>query len=389
MASVLPLRTDSELPALKRKRTILVADDNQDTREILGIVFGRQLGDCELVIARDGEEALAIWNRVRPDLAILDIMMPKLDGLEVCRRIKQDAKSQYLPVLLLTALDRPDRIVAGLEAGADDYITKPFDPLEMSARVRAHLRIRAQQEELVATRAELTRMNAALDETVKAQVLEITRIHRLKRYLAPGVVDSVLANGADPTTAPPRRKTLSILFVDIRGFSRLAEQLEPEDVVEVLGEYLEEMSDDAFSNLGTINKVMGDGILVLFNDPLEQPDHAARALRTGIEMCNRAQKIEARLHTRLPEPFRIGVGVHTGTVTIGNIGKQRLLDFTAVGPAVNIASRVQQLATDNQVIATRETYEALGDGVTLTEERRETLKGLPHPIRIARVVAVR
>lgn len=378
------------VPALKRKRRILVADDNQDTREILGVVFGRQLGDCELLVATDGEEALQKWEKYRPDLALLDIMMPKLDGLEVCRRIKQAAKQEYLPVLLLTALGRADRVVAGLEAGADDYITKPFDPLEISARVRAHLRIRAQQEELVATRAELARMNAELDQTVKSQVAEISRIHRLKRYLAPGVVETVLANnGTDPTTAAPRRKTLSVLFVDIRGFSRLSDQLEPDDVVDVLSEYLEEMSEVAFANLGTVNKVMGDGILVLFNDPLEQPDHAARALKTGIEMCQRARRLEARFHTRLPEPFRIGVGVHTGSVTVGNIGKQRLLDYTAVGPAVNIAARVQQLATDNQVVATREVYEALGERVVYNDERRESLRGIPHPIRVARIVALR
>ena len=369
------------------RRRILVADDNRDMREILEHVLAAL--DCDVFLARDGEQALSLWARAQPDLAILDVMMPKMDGFELCRRIKEQSRDQFVPVLLLTALDRASNAVTGLDAGADAFVTKPFDPDELVARVKALLRIKALQDQLAISQSELSESNRVLDVRVREQVLELVKLSRLRRLLPPAVVDTVLAAGDDPTTRQPRRKDVSVVFCDVRSFTSIADQLDPEDVTDVLGEYLEEMSDAVFEHGGIVNKFMGDGVFAMFNDPIEQADHVERAVKTGLEMSARAKRLEGRLHTRLPEPFSIGIGVHTGPAVVGPIGRGKVLDYTAVGSTVNLAARVQALASGNAVLVTEPVLKAMKDRLVVTMARRETLKGFAHPVRIAEVTGLR
>lgn len=380
----------------RRRARILIADDNKDTRDIVEHIllpFG-----AEVLVAKDGEQALAMWETAGPDLAILDVMMPGVDGIELCKLIKTDMVrlNRFIPVLLLTALGRPANVTAGLDAGADEYVAKPFDPDELRARVRALLRIKALQDELAISRDELAESrlkleenNRELEERIREQVTDLVKLSRLRRYLAPGVVDSVLASGEDPTTMPPRRKDVTVLFCDVRGFTAMADQLEPEEVTEVLGMFVAEMGEAVFAHGGTVNKLMGDGVMAVFNDPLEQPDHVERAVRAALEMCERARRLQALLHTRLPEPFCIGVGVHTGPAIVGSVGRGRVIDYTAIGSTVNLASRVQSLATGNTVMVTDAILRELPNRLALSHERRETIRGFAHPIRIAEVGAIR
>lgn len=383
-------------PSARRRPRILVADDNGDTRDILEHVLG-PLG-CEVLLAKDGEHALAIWKTGDPDLAILDVMMPGLDGIDLCKLIKTDTLrvDRFVPILLLTALGQSAKVAAGLEAGADEYVPKPFDPDELRARVRALLRIKSLQDELrisrdelAASRAKLEETNRELEDRIREQVTDLVRLSRLRRYLAPGVVDSVLASGEDPTTLPPRRKDVTVLFCDVRGFTSIADQLDPEEITEILGMFVSEMGEAIFEHGGTVNKLLGDGILAIFNDPLEQVDHVERGVRAALAMCERARRLQAQLHSRLPEAFSVGIGLHTGPAVVGSVGRGRVLDYTAIGSTVNLASRLQLLASGNTVVASDAVMCAMPGSLMLVNERRETLRGLAHPVRVAEVRGIR
>jgi adenylate cyclase len=371
-----------------RRARVLVADDVPDNIDL--VVESLDGLPYEVITAADGQEAVQKFKTQSPDLVLLDIMMPKLNGIEVCRYIKATAARRFVPVVLLTAKSASEAKVEGLDAGADDYLTKPFDPFELQARVRAMLRIKALQDEVNSARVQLEEMNKDLESRVQSQIVEIERVNRLRRYLAPGLVESVLATEQEEVVgAKPRRKELTIFFSDIRNFTQMADQLEPEEVKAVLDEYLSQMTEVIFKYQGTINKFMGDGIMVFFGDPIPQPDHPLRAIRTAIEMRERALSLQAKLHARLPAPFWIGMGIHTGPATVGNLGTGQQLDYTAVGSSVNLAARLQGLSLNNEVIASSSTYDPVRDSLVMRNERREIVKGFAHPIRVAEIVSVK
>lgn len=319
---------------------ILVVDDNADTREILAILF-KPLG-CELRAARDGDEGLATFAEFRPDLVLLDVTMPGKNGFEVCREIKARSGASWVPVVMLTALDRPEARSEGLAAGADEYLTKPFEPDMVTARVRTLLRTRMAQ---------------------------------------------LAARYAGLSAKRPQRRDLTVLFADVRGFTSIADQLEPEDVAEILGAWLDSAAEAVGRHGGTVNKVMGDGLLVLFNDPIPIPDHALAAVRVACELRERALFLQAKFHTRLPEPFEVGIGIHTGPATVGAIGSGRVPEYTAIGATVNLAARLQQLA-HNEILITEATARAAGDRIRMKSFRREALRGFAHPVRFAKVVRI-
>lgn len=382
----------SLVPAVDNPRpvpTILIADDVPDVLDLL-IDCLRPM-PAEIMVAGDGAEAVARYREKKPDLVLLDVNMPRMTGLEVCAWIKAQTREtlDFVPVIMLST--NRERRVATLDAGADDYVLKPFSPAEIVARARAMLRIKALQDDVLVARAGLVRANAELVRRVEFGVKEHERVNRLRRYLSPALVQSVLETDRDDfmERMTPRRKDVSIVFSEIRNFVQIADQLEPEEVRTILDSYLREMSEAVFTFGGTIDKFLGDGIMVLFNDPVEQPDHVERAIRTALAMLDRARILEAKLHTVLPEPFAIGVGVHTGTATVGNLGSGRLVEYTAIGSAVNLASRIQGLASPNEIIASAAVYDPLAGRVLLENERRETMKGFAHPVRVAQVVGFR
>lgn len=366
---------------------ILVADDVPDNIEL--VIESLDGLPYDIITAVDGQEAVQKFKTQNPDLALLDVMMPKLSGIEVCRYIKATAARRFVPVVLVTAKTASEAKVEGLDAGADDYLTKPFDPFELQARVRAMLRIKNLQDDVQKAKAALEEVNRDLERRVENQVREIERVNRLRRYLAPGLVDSVLASDQFEVNTAVRRRELTIFFSDIRNFTQMADQLEPEDVKAILDDYLSDMTEVIFRHQGTINKFMGDGIMVFFGDPLPQADHQLRALTCAVEMRDRALALQARLHSRLPAPFWIGMGIHTGTATVGNLGTGQQLDYTAIGSAVNLAARLQGLSLNNEVIASATVYEPVRDRLVIRNERKETIRGFAHPIMVAEVVAVR
>src|SRR6266851_5382383 len=273
---------------MREPARILVVDDVPDNIDILQMRLESQ--GYEVVTAGDGVEALEKARELLPDLVLLDIMMPKMDGIETVRRLKGDASLPFIPVILVTAKADGKDVIAGLESGGDDYLTKPVDHAALAARVRAMLRIKAlhdtvqtQAQQLEKQATELAVWNKTLEERVAMQVGEIERIERLKRFLAPQIAEAIVSSGGEAILESHRRDIV-VLFCDMRGFTAFSEAAEPEDVMTVLREYHNALGPLIHRYEGTLDRFTGDGMLVVFNDPVPCPDAALRAVRLAVAM---------------------------------------------------------------------------------------------------------
>src|SRR5258708_38107650 len=244
---------------------ILIVDDSETNRDIL--VMRLQTQGYELLQAVDGEEALAVARAKLPDVILLDVMMPKLDGVEVCRRLKGDAALPFMPIILVTAKADSKDVGAGLDAGADEYLTKPVDQAALLARVRSMLRIKALHDQVQAQAADLATWNRTLERRVSDQIAEIERVGRLKRFLSPQIADVIISSGNERVLESHRRE-ITVVSCDLRGFTAFSEGAEPEEVMTVLREYHEALGKLILKYEGTLEHFAGDSLLVLFNDPL-------------------------------------------------------------------------------------------------------------------------
>jgi adenylate cyclase len=341
----------------------------------------------ETVTATDGAEALAAAVAHRPDLILLDVMMPKIDGLEVCRRLKQDASFAFTPIIIVTAMADAKDIVIGLDAGADEYLTKPVDHQALIARVRSMLRIKALHDTVAEQAQELAKWNATLAQRVATQVDELQRVGRLKRFFSPQVADLIQAGGAeDPLRS--HRRDITVVFVDLRGFTAFAEMAEPEEVMRILREYHGAMGPLIVGHGGTLERFTGDGMMIFFNDPVPVPDPGPRALRMTVAMRERTQEL-AREWRRLGYELALGVGVAQGYATIGAIGFEGRSDYAAIGTVTNLAARLCDEAGAWQILVSPHVAAAVGEMVELEDVGMLTLKGLRKPVPTRNVVRVR
>src|SRR5437763_13199813 len=260
---------------------ILVADDTPANVRMLEKRL--QHNGYDVVVARDGEEALATAHATHPDLILLDIMMPKLDGIEVCRRLKRDPAFPFTPIIMVTAMSDTKDLVAGFDAGGDDYLTKPVDHQALSARVRSMLRIKMLHDTVQAQTRELARWNATLEARVTSQLAELERVGRLKRFFSPQVAELIVRGGADDPLASHRRE-VTVVFLDLRGFTAFAETAEPEEVMSVLRDYHARMGAQVLAYEGTLERFTGDGMMIFFNDPMPLDNAAASAARMCVAL---------------------------------------------------------------------------------------------------------
>src|SRR6266850_3865480 len=292
---------------------ILIVDDIETNRDIL--VTRLATHGYELTQAADGEEALMAAKAQLPDLILLDVMMPKLDGFEVCRRLKGDATLPFMPIILVTAKADSKDIVTGLEAGADEYLTKPIDQLALVARVKSVLRLKELHDKVSAQAADLAVWNRTLEERVAAQLTEIERISRLKRFLSPQVAELILSSG-DDRVLESHRRAITVVFCDLRGFTPFAETSEPEEVMTVLRDYHAVLGALIHQYEGTVERFAGDGVMILFNDPLPCPDPNVRAVRMAVDMRDRvAAELQPKWRKQGHE-LGFGVGVAHGYATL-------------------------------------------------------------------------
>jgi class 3 adenylate cyclase/AmiR/NasT family two-component response regulator len=370
---------------------ILVVDDVPDNIDILQMRLASQ--GYEVVTAGDGLEALEKTRELLPDLLLLDIMMPKMDGIEVVKRLKADPSLPFIPVILVTAKSDSKDVITGLESGGDDYLVKPVEHAALSARVRAMLRIKAlhdtvqvQAQHLEEQAAVLAAWNKNLEERVSAQVGEIERVSRLKWFLAPQIAETIVSSGGEAILESHRRDIVA-LFCDMRGFTAFSETAEPEDVMAVLREYHSALGPLIHRYEGTLERFTGDGMIVIFNDPVPCPDPALRAVRLALKMRDTVDSL-ARLWADRGHEIGFGVGIAQGYATLGRIGFEGRFDYTAMGTVTNLAARLCAEAKPGQILVTRRVAGAIDSVAALEPLGDIALKGLSRPVAVLNVIAL-
>ena len=351
---------------------ILVVDDVADNVEILRMRL-ESLG-YEVIVAEDGEQALESVRTELPDLVLLDIMMPKIDGLEVVRRMKADASLPFIPVILVTAKAGQKDVIAGLDAGGDDYLTKPIDHGALVARVRAMLRIKALHDEVQA-------LNQGLETKVQAQVEELERVGRLRRFLAPQLAQAIVSAGDEKILENHRREVVA-LFCDLRGFTSFSETAEPEDIMGLLAEYHGAVGPLIRKYEGTLDRFTGDGMMIFFNDPLPCPDAPERAAKLAIEMRDTMATLSPTWHRR-GHQLGFGIGMAQGYATLGRIGFEDRFDYTAIGAVINLAARLCNVATDGQVLVSGRLAAAVEHVADVEHLGERDIRGMARPVAVA------
>lgn len=317
-----------------RPPRILIADDDWLNRDLLQTYL--TTSGCEVMTAADGRAALDIAMDNPPDLALVDVQMPRMDGLSLCRAMKSSPATRFVPVVIVTALDSEEEKLRAIEAGADDFVTKPYSSVVLLTRVRSLLRIKKLHDEVEA-RNRLLR-----------QVLD--------RFLAEDVTDVILTDPERYLKLGGDICPVTVLFADIRGFTRFTEQNTAEKVIETLNRIFQSLSQVVFKHRGTFDKYLGDGFMAFYGAPVAGEDDAKRAVDTAIEM----QVLFRDLRERSGDELRglgLGIGLHSGEAVVGNIGSEKVMDYTVVGDVVNVAKRLQEQAGSGQILLSRHTYE--------------------------------
>lgn len=366
----------------QRTAHILVVDDVAKNVKLLADVLA--VKGYRVSTAASGEEALASVANDAPDLILLDVMMPGLSGYDVCRTLRADPQHTVLPIVLVTALDPAKERVNGLDAGADDFLSKPINQAELMARVRSLLRIKQLYEEVGRQKAELAAWNLTLEVRVADGVAQLERLSRLKRFFSPALAEAIVEGGTDDPLKSHRRE-IAVVFLDLRGFTAFTETADPEEVMGVLREYHAAMGRLILQHEGTLERFTGDGIMVFFNDPVVIPDPAARAARMALQMQHQMITLAAGWRQRGYD-LKLGIGIAMGYATIGAIGFEGRIDYGAIGNVTNLAARLCGEAEGGEVLVAPRVLAALGDGFVNEPAGELMLKGLHRAVATARVL---
>jgi len=374
----------------EKKQTILIVDDTQENILLLSEVLE---SDYLTKAAIDGERALKIaFAAEPPDLVLLDVMMPGMDGYEVCKRLKENPNTRHIPVIFVTAMGEVEDETKGLELGAVDYITKPISPPIVKARVKAHLERYEQKRELERMVVkldkqahELSAWNQKLEQRVAEGVAQLDRLGRMKRFFSPAVADLILSGNADDPLKTHRREIV-VVFLDLRGFTTFSESADPEEVMSVLAEYHAAMGELIIKYAGTLERFTGDGIMIFFNDPVPNPNPAAQAVSMAFEMQQRFKTLAAGW-ARRGYDLSLGIGIAQGYATIGAIGFEGRRDYGAIGNVTNLAARLCGEAQGGQILVSQRVEGALGDVAKSQPIGDISLKGFNKPVKVFEIRA--
>jgi len=361
---------------------ILVVDDVATNVKLLADLL--TIKGYEVVTASSGVQALAALEAQQPDLMLLDVMMPGMSGYEVCEAIRANPAHAMMPVVLITALDPDKERARGLNAGADDFLSKPVGQAELLARVRSLLRIKRLYDEVQRQKLELTQWNQQLEQRVADGVAELERLGRLKRFFSPQLAELIVAGGADDPLKSHRRE-ITVVFLDLRGFTAFTETSEPEEVMGVLAEYHAAMGRLILAHEGTLERFSGDGIMVFFNDPVPIPDPALRAVRMAQQM-QREVGLLGHSWKRRGYDLGMGVGIAQGFATLGSIGFPGRIDYGAIGTVTNLAARLCGEAAGGETLVSQRVRGALDGHVNAEPAGELVLKGFQRPVPAFRLV---
>ena len=357
---------------------ILIVDDTPHNVKLLADLLA--VKGYAVLTASSGAQALEKVETEAPDLVLLDVVMPAMSGYEVCRKIRGNPATAVLPVVMVTALDPAQERVKGIEAGADDFLSKPINQQELLARVRSLLRIKELHDELA-------EWNRTLEQRVATQVAQLERLDRLKRFFSPQLAELIVSGDAEDPLKSHRRE-VTVVFLDLRGFTSFAETAEPEEVMGVLREYHAEMGRLILEHEGTLERFTGDGMMIFFNDPVPLPDAPERAVRMAVAMRRRVDELLARWKKRGYD-IDFGVGIAQGYATIGAIGFEGRLDYGAIGTVTNLAARLCGEAQPRQILISQRVYGGVEDSVEVEDLGGLTLKGFSKPVPAFNVLRLR
>jgi class 3 adenylate cyclase/CheY-like chemotaxis protein len=370
-----------------RRGRILVVDDQRANVEML-VELLRSRGYL-VDGAYDGEAALHKVAEMKPDLVVSDIRMPGMDGYELCQRLRGDPATELLPIVLVTSLedrDGHDERIKGIEAGADDFLTKPVRYAELFARVRSLLRVKVLQDEVRRQAEQLREWNERLEERVKEQVAAIDRLAKMKRFFSPPVAEAIIAGGAE--VLEPHRREITAVFLDLRGFTAFTDTAAPDEVMDLLGAYHEALGRIVDRYAGTLEHFAGDGVMIFFNDPMPVDGSAVRAVRMAFDLQQAfvpiAQAWKLRGHT-----VALGVGIAQGEATLGVIGFEQRWEYAAIGAIPNLAARLCGQARGGEILIDVVTYADVGEVVDAEPAGPLSLRGFTHPMPAFRLLRLK
>ncbi|MGH8668669.1 MAG: response regulator [Burkholderiales bacterium] len=347
---------------------ILVVDDQRANVEMLsGVLTAR---GYQVLTACDGEAALEQVRQGKPDIVVSDILMPQMDGYELCRRLRGDPATTLLPVILVTSLDPLQERVNGIDAGADDFLSKPVNWEELFARVRSLLLIKRLQDEVMA-------LYARLEERVSEQVAQLEQLGRLKRFFSRQVAEAIVRGGED--ILEPHRREITAVFLDLRGFTAFTDRADPEEVLELLRAYHVTIGRTVDDFGGTLEHFAGDGVMIFFNDPFPVDRPAERAVRMALAQQKAFAPI-AKAWENLGHDVGLGVGIAQGDATLGVIGFEERWEYAAIGNVPNLAARLCGEARAGEILLDAQTEREVA-GLAETEPVGPlSLRGFLQPV---------
>jgi class 3 adenylate cyclase len=366
------------------RQRLLVVDDTPHNVKLLADLL--EVHGHAVETATNGREAIEKIERDPPDLVILDVVMPEMNGYEVCRWIRSREETRLLPVVMVTALDPGEERLKGIEAGADDFLAKPVQTNEVLARVKSLLRIRSLHETVRRQAEELADWNLSLEARVETQVRELRRLERLKGFFSPQIAEVLAGDGMKQLE--PHRRDVTVVFIDIRGFTRFTENAEPEDLMTMLSEYHREMGRLVLRHEGTLERFTGDGIMIFFNDPIEVDDAEERAVHMALEMRDAAGDLFVKW-SRFAGELGLGIGVANGYATLGLIGFEGRWDYAAIGTVTNRAARLCSAAVAGQVLVSDRLLSQIEDKFESKDVGEIELRGVDRAVKAHEVLGVR
>ena len=357
---------------------ILVVDDIRDNVTMLAAHL--EAKGYATLAAYSGVEALGISVREKPDLVMLDINMPQLSGLDVCAQLKEHPETKMIPVILVTAHSDTEDIVHGFEVGADDYLIKPYNHLEMLARIRSMLRIKDAQTQLLEANRKLDELNRGLERKVEKQVKELERVNRLRRFFSPQIVKRIVSARNEELLKEHRRE-ITVVFLDLRRFTAFAESSSPQEVIQAVRDLHNTVGPIIFRYGGTLERFTGDGMMVFLGDPEPMPEHPVQAVRMCVEIRVEVAKLSDNWASQ-GHDLRLGIGVATGVASLGTIGFEGRLDYAAIGTVTNLAARLCGRAAGGQILIDESTCDKLPGDMHTAPCGEFTLRGLSTPRKV-------
>ena len=363
--------------------TILIVDDTPNNLSLLTELLRDRY---RIRAATTGTKALELAAANPPDLILLDVMMPGLNGYEVLERIRADSRLRHIPVIMISAVDEIDSVIRCIELGAEDYLPKPFNPTLLRARISSSLERKRLHDAVQSQARQLAEWNERLEQRVNEQLLQLDRLGRLKDFFAPQVAESIIDGGRDDILKSHRCEVV-VVISDMRGFTAFTDRSAPEEVMAVLAEYHKVMGKLIVAHQGTLEHFEGDGMTIFFNDPIKLEQPALSAVRMALQMQEHFVPLGAAWKKRGFD-LDLGIGMAQGYATLGAIGFEGRWEYSVIGSVTNLAARLCSEAKGGQTLIEQKAMASVESFVRAEALGEMTLKGIAYPVLVYNVTGL-